>query len=61
MSVTSLRGGDEVAEEEDEKDKVLPLNRVGANAEGYRTVTYRYDNWSFRLRALPQRGFKNRY
>ena len=42
-----FEGGDEVAEEEDEKDKVLPLNRVGANAEGYRTVTYRYDNGLF--------------
>jgi len=42
-----FEGGDEVAEEEDEKDKVLPLNRVGANAEGYRTVTYRYDNGRF--------------
>ena len=39
-----FEGGEEVAEEEDEKDKVLPLNRVGANAEGHRTVTYRYDN-----------------
>ena len=27
-----FEGGDEVAEEEDEKDKVLPLNRVGANS-----------------------------
>jgi len=42
-----FEGGDEVAEEEDEKDKVLPLNRVGANAEGHRTVTYRYDNGLF--------------
>ena len=42
-----FEGGDEVAEEEDEKDKVLPLNRVGANSEGYRTVTYRYDNGLF--------------
>ena len=42
-----FEGGDEVAEEEDEKDKVLPLNRVGANAEGYRTVTYCYDNGLF--------------
>ena len=42
-----FEGGDEVAEEEDEKDQVLPLNRVGANAEGYRTVTYRYDNGLF--------------
>ena len=42
-----FEGGDEVAEEEDEKDKVPPLNRVGANAEGYRTVTYRYDNGLF--------------
>ena len=42
-----FEGGDEVAEEEDEKDKVLPLNRVGANSEGHRTVTYRYDNGLF--------------
>lgn len=42
-----FEGGEEVAEEEDEKDKVLPLNRVGANSEGYRTVTYRYDNGLF--------------
>ncbi|WP_083315902.1 DNA topoisomerase (ATP-hydrolyzing) subunit B [Rothia sp. HMSC065D02] len=42
-----FEGGDEVAEEEDEKDKVLPHNRVGANSEGYRTVTYRYDNGLF--------------
>ena len=42
-----FEGGDEVAEEENEKDKVLPLNRVGANSEGYRTVTYRYDNGLF--------------
>ena len=42
-----FEGGDEVAEEEDEKDKVLPLNRVCANAEGHRTVTYRYDNGLF--------------
>ena len=42
-----FEGGEEVAEEEDEKDKVLPLNRVGANAEGHRTVTYRYDNGLF--------------
>ena len=42
-----FEGGDEGAEEEDEKDKVLPLNRVGANAEGHRTVTYRYDNGLF--------------
>ena len=42
-----FEGGEEVAEEEDEKDKVLPLNRVGANAEGHRTVTYRYDNCLF--------------
>lgn len=42
-----FEGGDEVAEEEDEKDKILPLNRVGANAEGHRTVTYRYDNGLF--------------
>ena len=42
-----FEGGDEVAEEEDEKDKVLPLNRVGANTEGHRTVTYRYDNGLF--------------
>ena len=42
-----FEGGDEVAEEEDEKNKVLPLNRVGANAEGHRTVTYRYDNGLF--------------
>ena len=42
-----FEGGDEVAKEEDEKDKVLPLNRVGANAEGHRTVTYRYDNGLF--------------
>ena len=42
-----FEGGDEVAEEEDEKDKILPLNRVGANSEGYRTVTYRYDNGLF--------------
>ena len=42
-----FEGGDEVAEEEDEKDKVLPLNRIGANSEGYRTVTYRYDNGLF--------------
>lgn len=42
-----FEGGDEVAEEEDEKDKVLPLNRIGANAEGHRTVTYRYDNGLF--------------
>lgn len=42
-----FEGGDEVAEEEDEKDKVLPLNRVGANAEGHRMVTYRYDNGLF--------------
>ena len=41
-----FEGGDEVAEE-DEKDKVLPLNRVGANSEGHRTVTYRYDNGLF--------------
>ncbi len=42
-----FEGGDEVAEEEYEKDKVLPLNRVGANSEGHRTVTYRYDNGLF--------------
>ena len=42
-----FEGGDEVAEEEDEKDKVLPLNRVGANSEGHRMVTYRYDNGLF--------------
>ena len=42
-----FEGGDEVAEEEDEKDKVLPLNRVCANSEGHRTVTYRYDNGLF--------------
>ena len=42
-----FEGGDEVAEEEDEKDKVLPLNRVGANSEGHRTVTYCYDNGLF--------------
>ena len=42
-----FEGGDEVAEEEDEKDKVLPLNRIGANSEGHRTVTYRYDNGLF--------------
>ena len=42
-----FEGGDEVAEEEDEKDKVLPLNRVGTNSEGHRTVTYRYDNGLF--------------
>lgn len=42
-----FEGGDEVAEEEDEKDKILPLNRVGANSEGHRTVTYRYDNGLF--------------
>jgi len=42
-----FEGGEEVAEEEDEKDKILPLNRVGANAEGHRTVTYRYDNGLF--------------
>lgn len=42
-----FEGDDEVAEEEDEKDKVLPLNRVGANSEGHRTVTYRYDNGLF--------------
>ena len=51
ISLTDKRdqfeGGDEVAEEEDEKDKILPLNRVGANAEGHRTVTYRYDNGLF--------------
>ena len=42
-----FEGGDEVAEEEDEKDKILPFNRVGANSEGHRTVTYRYDNGLF--------------
>ena len=38
--------GDEVAAEDEEK-KPLPLNQVGANENGHRTVTYRYDNGLF--------------
>ena len=38
--------GDEVAAEGEEK-KPLPLNQVGANENGHRTVTYRYDNGLF--------------
>ena len=37
---------DEVAAEDEEK-KPLPLNQVGANENGHRTVTYRYDNGLF--------------
>ena len=38
--------GDEAAAEDEEK-KPLPLNQVGANENGHRTVTYRYDNGLF--------------
>ena len=37
---------DEVAAEDEEK-KSLPLNQVGADENGHRTVTYRYDNGLF--------------
>ena len=37
--------GDEVAEESEKKENIL--NRVHANAEGFTTVTYRYDNGLF--------------
>ena len=33
--------------EGDEEKKPLPLNQVGANENGHRTVTYRYDNGLF--------------
>ncbi|MDO5749603.1 MAG: DNA topoisomerase (ATP-hydrolyzing) subunit B [Rothia sp. (in: high G+C Gram-positive bacteria)] len=38
--------GDEVTSEEGEK-KALPLNTVGADAQGFKSVTYRYDNGLF--------------
>ena len=37
--------GDEVAEESEKKENIL--NRVRANADGFTTVTYRYDNGLF--------------
>ena len=37
--------GDEVAEESEKKENIL--NRVRANADGFMTVTYRYDNGLF--------------
>ena len=50
--------GDEVAAEDEEK-KPLPLNQVGANENGHRTVTYRYDNGLFDYVHFLNAGAKN--